>query len=233
MFLRRSAVAVHRAAPLRGSGGTRGAKGWGWFFKAKEEIARGEAAPPEYPANLDQATPRPRVYLDVAVDGVEDAGGRMVFELAADIAPRTCENFVKLCEGVESGNGEEEGGPLGYKGTKIHHLKRGHYLAGGDVDGAGGRAAELGADGQRFFEDESFAIPHAEKGVLSMVSHGKDRNGSQFMVALDSCPHHDGIHVGFGRLVEGEDVLGGLEGLLAVGGKPLSEITVVDCGVLA
>ena len=111
----------------------------------------------------------------------------MVFELAADIAPRTCENFVKLCEGVESGNGEEEGGPLGYKGTKIHHLKRGHYLAGGDVDGAGGRAAELGADGQRFFEDESFAIPHAEKGVLSMVSHGKDRNGSQFMVALDSC----------------------------------------------
>jgi peptidylprolyl isomerase len=105
-------------------------------------------------------------------------------------------------------------------------------LAGGDVDGVGGSAAEVGPDGQRFFADESFAIPHSEAGVLSMVSHGKDRNGSQFMVSLEGCPHHDGRHVGFGQLVEGEDVLRSLEGLLAVNGRPLSTITIVDCGVV-
>ena len=75
MFLRRSPVVVRTVAPTRGAGGTRGAKGWGWFFKAKEEIARGEDALPEYPANLDEATLRPRVFLDVDVDGVEDVGG--------------------------------------------------------------------------------------------------------------------------------------------------------------
>ena len=213
--------------PTRGAGGTRGAKGWGWFFKAKEEIARGEAAPPSYPENLDPAVPRPRVFLDIEVEDVDEVGGRMVFELAADILPKTCENFVKLC----TNEGGEAGG-LGYKGTRVHHLRRGQYFAGGDVDGKGGRAAVFDSGGQRFFEDESFAVPHSNAGVLSMVSHGKDRNGSQFMVSLASVPHHDGRHVGFGRLVEGEDLLQGIDGLLAVRGKPLSTIKVVDCGVL-
>ncbi|RZS07644.1 hypothetical protein BHM03_00038507, partial [Ensete ventricosum] len=39
----------------------------------------------------------PIVFLDIAIDG--KAAGRMVFELFADIVPKTAENFRALCTG--------------------------------------------------------------------------------------------------------------------------------------
>jgi len=39
----------------------------------------------------------PRCFFDITIDGKEE--GRIIFELFADVTPKTCENFRALCTG--------------------------------------------------------------------------------------------------------------------------------------
>lgn len=48
--------------------------------------------------------------------------GRIVFELFADVVPKTAENFRALCTG-EKGTGPTTGKPLHYKGCPFHRSK--------------------------------------------------------------------------------------------------------------
>lgn len=48
--------------------------------------------------------------------------GRIVFELFADVVPKTAENFRALCTG-EKGTGATTGKPLHYKGCPFHRSK--------------------------------------------------------------------------------------------------------------
>ena len=41
----------------------------------------------------------PKCYFDVSCD--EENIGRIVFEMRADLVPKTVENFKKLCEGFD------------------------------------------------------------------------------------------------------------------------------------
>jgi len=43
----------------------------------------------------------------------------MIFELFADVVPKTCENFREFC----TGGYRRDGVPLGYKGAIFHVLK--------------------------------------------------------------------------------------------------------------
>ena len=95
-------------------GGSRGSSGLGWYQRYKRlgpdafrkarapnpfdwETSSGENSGGKGPA-LDKRRRR-RAFFDMAVDGV--AAGRVEFELAADILPVTCENFLRLCKGVD------------------------------------------------------------------------------------------------------------------------------------
>ncbi|XP_031257730.1 peptidyl-prolyl cis-trans isomerase CYP63-like [Pistacia vera] len=64
----------------------------------------------------------PLVFMDVSIDG--DPVERMVFELFADVAPKTAENFRALCTG-EKGIGLKTGKPLHYKGSFFHRIIKG------------------------------------------------------------------------------------------------------------
>jgi len=54
--------------------------------------------------------------------------GRMIFELFADVVPKTCENFREFC----TGEYRRDGVPLGYKGAIFHRVIKDFMIQGGD-----------------------------------------------------------------------------------------------------
>ena len=153
-----------------------------------------------------------------AEDG-EDIG-KIVFELADDVVPKSAENFIKLCEGE---------GDFGYKDSPIHFVQKGFIVQGGDVTGSEGRNGHSAFE-SKYFEDENFILQHGERGILSLANSGVDRNNSQFFITLEPQPHLDGRNVSIGRVVDGFDVLEKLEGTFTVDLKPMTRINVKACG---
>jgi len=81
------------------------------------------------------------------------------------------------------------------------------------------------------FRDENFVMRHIGPGLLSMANHGPHTNGSQFFITFASCPHLDGKHVVFGRLVQGMETLRKLEEVATSrDDHPIKRTTIGDCG---
>ena len=85
------------------------------------------------------------------------------------------------------------------------------------------------------FDDEDLSDPIDRAGLLVMANKGPNTNGSQFFITLAECPHLDGKHVLFGKVV-GPHSMTVVEKIAktAVDGKdrPLAPIEVVHCGEL-
>ncbi|KAE9403659.1 hypothetical protein BT96DRAFT_936286 [Gymnopus androsaceus JB14] len=141
----------------------------------------------------------PRVFMDVSVGG--EAIGRIIFELYNDTAPKTSENFRALCTG-EKGNGASDI-PLYYKNSIFHRVIQSFMLQGGDItkkNGSGGESIY-----GRLFPDEDLTRPLDSEGLLCMANRGPDTQSSQFFITLCPCPHLNGKHCVFGRVVRGYD----------------------------
>lgn len=54
--------------------------------------------------------------------------GRILFELFADVTPKTAENFRQFC----TGEYRKDGIPYGYKGASIHRVIKDFMVQGGD-----------------------------------------------------------------------------------------------------
>ena len=166
----------------------------------------------------------PLCFLDIEAD--DQPLGRVIFELRKDIAPMTCENFRKICIG---GFGKAStGDDLWYKGCIFDRIIPGYFAMCGDVTFGDGRDPESIYGGP--FNDENFTLKHDRRGVLSMVYFGKDQNGCEFFITLGPTPWLDGIHVAFGRLVQGRNVLNLIEACGSVEGIPRAEVRVTNCG---
>jgi cyclophilin family peptidyl-prolyl cis-trans isomerase len=139
----------------------------------------------------------PRVYFDITIGGQEQ--GSIVFELFANVVPRTAENFRKLCTG-ECGMGRQKKN-LHFKGSCFHRVIKGFMAQGGDITRGNGTGGES-IYGEKF-ADENFKIRHSEKYLLSMANSGPNTNGSQFFITFGPTPHLDRKHVVFGRVERG------------------------------
>lgn len=171
---------------------------------------------------------RPRCFFDISIQDVHV--GRIVFELFSEIAPRTCENFRALCTG-EKGIGQTTGKPLHYKGTKIHRVVKDFIIQGGDFSAGNGTGGESIYGGT--FADETFEVKHDQPFLLSMANRGKDTNGSQFFLTTKPAPHLDGLHVVFGHVISGEEVVTKMETQRTDSkNRPLVEVSITNCGEL-
>ena len=121
---------------------------------------------------------------------METDKGEMVFDLFAEKAPRTVNNFVFLArQGF-------------YEDVIFHRVIANFMIQGGDPTGTG-----TGGPGYKFQDEFDPSLKHDKPGVLSMANAGPNTNGSQFFITHVPTPWLDGKHSVFGQVSEGMDVL--------------------------
>ena len=158
-------------------------------------------------------------YLEFSFDG--DTVGRLVFQLFPELAPKTCANFLALCD-AEAG---------GYVGTPIHRIKPGGWLQGGDVVTGNGDGSKS-ASGEPL-PDESFHIKHGESGILGMANDGPHTAQSQFYCTFAPTPSFDNVFVGFGKLADGAKLLKFLEEIDCANDRPRAELLISKAGKMS
>ena len=121
-------------------------------------------------------------------------GGDIVIELFEKEAPGTVQNFIDL---INKGF---------YNGLRFHRVIPGFVAQGGCPNGNG-----TGGPGY-IIKDELVGNPHKhERGALSMAHRGPNTGGSQFFIVYEPQPHLDGVHTVFGKVIEGMDVVDGIQ----------------------
>lgn len=91
-----------------------------------------------------------------------------MIELYTKIAPKACENFLKLCEGCIS----NEGNYLTLRNTNILRFKKNGFIQFGFPK----PGTSIFRNG--YFEDESFAITHDYPGILGCCNTGSAHTNS-------------------------------------------------------
>ena len=122
-------------------------------------------------------------------------GGIIRAELYPDIAPNTVNNFISL---ASSGY---------YDGIIFHRVIRGFMIQGGDPTGTGAGGPGYSIRGEFARNGFENFLAHTP-GVLSMArTMIPDSAGSQFFIMHQTSPHLDGSYAGFGKVIEGMDVV--------------------------
>lgn len=121
---------------------------------------------------------------------IETGKGDIRIQLFAEETPKTCANFEKL-----AGEGF-------YDGLKFHRVIADFMVQGGCPQGTG-----TGGPGHTFEDEFHPSLRHDGPGILSMANAGPNTNGSQFFITHVPCPHLDGKHSVFGKVLSGQDVV--------------------------
>ena len=149
-----------------------------------------------YRKMINNSKTRKYVSMNFNFQGMDH---QVVYELFTDIAPRTCQNFIALCNNQSKSDGKD----LSYVGTEVHRVVKGMYLQCGKIEDKKNEGASIyGGE----FEDESFHVKHTEIGLLGMCKRNglKHTNESQFYVTMSApLTFLDNKNVIFGRVIQG------------------------------
>jgi len=127
---------------------------------------------------------------DMTIATIKTTRGTIKIKLFDDKTPKTVANFVTLAnKGF-------------YNGLKFHRVIADFMIQTGCPEGTG-----RGGPGYKFKDEFHPELKHDGPGVVSMANAGPNTNGSQFFITHVPCPHLDGKHSVFGRVLEGQDVV--------------------------
>lgn len=148
--------------------------------------------------------------------------GDIKIELYPDIAPNTVNNFIKLIKKHY------------YDGLTFHRVIDGFMIQGGCPEGSGTGNPGYSITGE--FNSNGFKndLDH-EEGVISMArSQHRDSAGSQFFLMHKHSPHLNNEYAGFGKTIEGLDIIDKIATVKSGwGDKPIEDIVitkmVIDC----
>lgn len=141
--------------------------------------------------------------------------GNITIELLPDEAPKTVENFIKLAEAGF------------YDNTKFHRVIKDFMIQGGDPlskDDSKRNIWGTGGPGYKF--DDEINNVELVQGVIAMANSGPNTNGSQFfIITAPETPWLQGKHTGFGRVIEGLDVVMKIQGTeTQVSDRPVQDV---------
>jgi len=143
--------------------------------------------------------------------------GSLNIQLECDLAPKTCENFLELCEAKY------------YDNLIFHRLIKHFMIQGGDPSGTGRGGQSIF---MKPFEDEFHPkLLHKGRGVIAMANSGKNTNGSQFYITFKSANHLDNKHTVFGEVVGGIKILDDFENIETDNDRPKKEILIKNTEV--
>ena len=125
---------------------------------------------------------------------METNKGTIRLDLYPDKTPVTVANFVNLAQRGY------------YDGLNFHRVIADFMIQGGCPEGTG-----TGGPGYKFDDEFHPDLRHDGPGVLSMANAGPNTNGSQFFITHVACPHLDGRHSVFGKVLEGQDVVDSID----------------------
>jgi peptidylprolyl isomerase len=126
--------------------------------------------------------------------------GTIVLDLADEEAPITVNSFVFLARNHF------------FDGTAFHRVIEGFMAQGGDPNTVSGSPATwgFGGPGYQFANEIDPSLSFDGPGVIGMANAGAGTNGSQFFITIAAATHLDGDYNIFGRVIEGQAVLGSI-----------------------
>lgn len=128
---------------------------------------------------------------------LETTQGVIELTLRPDVAPKACENFVKL---VEKGY---------YNGIIFHRVIPQFMIQGGDPTGTGTGGSSIW--GRPFGDELRADVCFDKPGILAMANSGPNTNGSQFFITTVETSWLNMRHTIFGYVSAGYDVVKKIE----------------------
>lgn len=150
-----------------------------------------------------------------------------------DLCPKGTDNFVKLCVGARQPGGGRKAQLMHYENTRVHRIVKDGWIQCGDiVDSTGANSAAV-LDLSGTVPDESFAVDFGfpPGGIVGYANSGSHTNGSQFFITMGPCEWMNSKFVGFGRVIQGFDVLRAINLVPTSNQCPQKNILIEHCGV--
>jgi peptidylprolyl isomerase len=135
--------------------------------------------------------------MDDKIVVLETNQGKIEIKLMPEVAPKACENFIKL---VEKGY---------YNGLIFHRVIKRFMIQGGDPTGTGMGGESIW--GKPFEDEVKPDVSFDRPGLVAMANAGPNTNGSQFFITTAKTPWLNLRHTIFGEVISGYDVVGKIE----------------------